>query len=41
MAVMKIKYTAVYDYGMGGIWAVISASSKGDIVETTGIRYSS
>jgi len=30
---MKIKYTSVYDYGMGGIWAVILASSKGDIVE--------
>jgi hypothetical protein len=33
MAVMKTKYTAVYDYGMGGLCAVISASSKGEIVE--------
>jgi hypothetical protein len=33
MALMKMKYLAVYDYGMGGIWTVISANSKGDIAE--------
>lgn len=25
------EYLVVYDYGMGGIWAVVTASSKSDV----------
>jgi hypothetical protein len=28
MVSAKTNYLAVYDYGMGGVWAVISAPSK-------------
>ncbi len=28
---MRIEYFAVYDYGMGGVWAIITAHSKDDI----------
>jgi hypothetical protein len=29
---MKQKYLVVYDYGMGGVWAFITARSKDDIL---------
>ena len=29
---MKQKFLVVYDYGMGGVWAFVSANSKADIV---------
>lgn len=30
---MKTKFLAVYDYGTGGVWAVVAAESKDEIVE--------
>jgi hypothetical protein len=30
---MKTEYLVVFDYGMGGLWAVIRARSKEEIVE--------
>ncbi len=30
---MKHKYLVVYDYGMGGVWAVINARSKDEIIK--------
>jgi hypothetical protein len=28
---MKAKYLTVYDYGTGGVWAIIAAPSRNDI----------
>jgi hypothetical protein len=30
---MKKKFLVVYDYGMGGLWALINARSDGEITE--------
>jgi hypothetical protein len=30
---MKKDFLVVYDYGMGGVWAVISARSQNEITE--------
>jgi len=30
---VKTKFLAIYDYGTGGLWAVISARSSVEIVE--------
>jgi hypothetical protein len=30
---MKKKYLVVYDYGMGGLWAVITARSNEEIAQ--------
>jgi hypothetical protein len=30
---VKTKFLVVYDYGTGGLWAVISAASPAEIIE--------
>jgi hypothetical protein len=30
---MKSEYLTLYDYGQGGVWAVIAAQSKDDILK--------
>ena len=30
---MKTDFLVVYDYGMGGVWAIIKAHSKDEIIQ--------